>query len=155
MTTAEARYHCARISTVQSILQSLTLPRPLATRLLFEAQKSPETEVCGFVGSRDDLACNVYPVRNVADDPEQRFLMDPSEQVAAIKTMRERGETMLAIYHSHPHTPPEPSAEDIRGIGYPDAVLLIISLNIKGVLEMRAWRLQDDHSREIPLQATD
>jgi len=136
-------------------LQSLTLPRPLATRLLFEAQKSPDAEVCGFVGSHDGLACNVYPVRNVADEPERRFLMDAAEQVAAIKAMRERGETMLAIYHSHPDTPPEPSAEDIIGIGYPEAVLLIVSLNIKGVLEMRAWQLDNNHSREIPLNAID
>lgn len=134
-------------------MDSLSLPRPLATRLLFEAQKSPDAEVCGFVGSHDGRACNIYPVANVAADPRRSFAMEAEGQVAAIKTMRERGEDMLAVYHSHPDTPPEPSAHDIEGLGYPDALLLIISLNIKGVLEMRAWQQDDGSSHEVTLDA--
>lgn len=132
-------------------MDSLTLPRPLATRLLFEAQKSPETEVCGFVGSRDGYACNIYPVANVADDPQRHFQMDAAEQIAATKAMRERGEQMLAVYHSHPDRPPAPSADDIAGLGYPEALLLIISLNTKGVLEMQAWRHDHGRTREVAL----
>ena len=136
-------------------MHTLTLSRPLATRLLFEAQRSPDTEVCGFVSAREGQACGLYPVDNVAADPARRFEMDAQQQITAMKTMRERGETMLAIYHSHPSTPPEPSVHDIQGLGYPDALLLIISLNIKGVLEMRAWQRGDSAMREIPLAAAD
>ncbi len=136
-------------------MYTLTLSRPLATRLLFEAQKSPDTEVCGFVSARDDRACGLYPIDNVAADPAQRFEMDAQQQITAMKTMRERDETMLAVYHSHPSTPPEPSVHDIQGLGYPEALLLIISLNIKGVLEMRAWQRDDGAMREIPLAAAD
>lgn len=147
MTAVSLRQHLNR----SHPLNELTLPRPLATRLLFEAQKSPDTEVCGFVGSRDGRACNIYPIANIADNPESRFEMEPAEQVAAIKSMRERGETMLAVYHSHPDTPPEPSVHDIEGLGYPDALLFIISLDIKGVLEMRAWRCDGERTHEVPL----
>ena len=52
----------------------------------------------------------------VADDPARRFEMDPADQIRAMKTMRERGETMLAIYHSHPSAPPEPSVHDLDGL---------------------------------------
>ena len=118
----------------------LQMSRPLATRLLFEAQKQPDREVCGLLSARDGQPCELYPVANVAADPAQRFEMDAGEQIRAMKTMRERGEQLLAIYHSHPSTPPEPSVHDLDGLGYPDALYLIISLNIKGVLEMRAWQ---------------
>ncbi|WP_123589723.1 Mov34/MPN/PAD-1 family protein [Salinisphaera orenii] len=136
-------------------MTALKISRPLATRLLFEAQKQPDTEVCGFLSALDGHPREIYPVANVADDPARRFEMDPADQIRAMKTMRERGETMLAIYHSHPSAPPEPSVHDLDGLGYPDALYLIISLNIKGVLEMRAWQRQDDRMIEHTLTVMD
>ncbi len=133
----------------------LKMSRPLATRLLFEAQKQPDVEVCGFLGARDGEPCEIYPVRNVAADPARRFEMDPRDQIAAMKTMRENGETLFAIYHSHPSAPPEPSIHDLEGLGYPDALYLIISLNIKGVLEMRAWQRADGEMAERVLTVMD
>ena len=72
-----------------------------------------------------------------------------------MKTMRENGETLFAIYHSHPSAPPEPSIHDLEGLGYPDALYLIISLNIKGVLEMRAWQRADGEMAERVLTVMD
>lgn len=133
-------------------MQELLIPRPLATKLLFEAQKQPDVEVCGLVGAVDRQPTTLYPIPNVSATPACAFEMEPKAQIAAMRTMRERGEALLAIYHSHPATPPEPSAQDLDEIGYPDAVLLIISLNIKGVLEMRAWRKADDGVGEVTLK---
>lgn len=119
------------------------IPRPLATKLLFEAQKRPDEEVCGLVGTRDGEPRSLYPVANIAPERAYTFKMDPRGQVGAMKAMRERGETLWAIYHSHPDAPPEPSTRDLAELGYPEALYLIISLNTKGVLEMRAWRMND------------
>lgn len=124
------------------------IPRPLATKLLFEAQKRPDEEVCGLVGARGDMPHSLYPIANVAAERTHRFEMDPKGQIAAMKAMRERGETLWAIYHSHPDAPPEPSARDLAELGYPEALYLIISLNIKGVLEMRGWRMNEDGGME-------
>jgi len=135
-------------------VDELVIPRPMATKLLFEAQKRPDEEVCGLVGARDGEATSLYPIANVAEDKAHRFEMSGKEQIEAMRTMRERGERLLAIYHSHPDTPPEPSARDLEALGYPDAVYLIISLNIKGVLEMRAWQRDGDAIRETPLRVT-
>jgi len=67
--------------------------------------------------------------------------MEPQAQIDTLRCMRERDETLFAIYHSHPDTPPSPSALDLEQPGYPEALYLIISLNTRGVLEMRGWRL--------------
>lgn len=133
------------------------IPRPLATKLLFEAQKRPDEEVCGLVGAGDDgLPRSLYPVANAAAERAHRFEMDPEDQIRAMKEMRERGESLWAVYHSHPDAPPEPSARDLAEIGYPEALYLIISLNIKGVLEMRAWRPDDTGGmREVTLRVMD
>lgn len=131
------------------------MSRMLATRLLFEAQKQPDAEVCGFLSQRDGIPYEIYPVTNVAADPARRFEMDPAGQIAALRNMRDRGEEMLAIYHSHPSAPPEPSVHDLEGLGYPQALYLIISLNIKGVLEMRAWQRDGDAMQERVLTILD
>lgn len=136
-------------------MTALKLSRPLATRLLFEAQKQPDKEVCGLLSARDGEPWDLYPVANIAADPTCHFEMDPAGQIQAHKTMRERGEQLLAIYHSHPDMPPVPSEHDVEGQGYPEALYLIISLDIKGVLEMRAWQRDAEGMREITLTVMD
>ena len=132
-------------------MTALALPRPIVNRLLAEAQQHPDTEVCGLIGARDGHAVSVYPVPNVSPDPGRLFDMDPRALIEAMRTLRERGERLHAIYHSHPHAPAEPSGEDLRQAAYPEAAYLIISLDTKGVLEMRAWRLNGQQADEIEL----
>lgn len=118
----------------------ITLPRPLVNQILRHAQRSAEREVCGLIGGREGTPTKLYPVSNIAADPRRRYEMDPHQQIAAQRAMREHGEELWAIYHSHPESPAVPSAEDLKHLSYPDALYLIISLNTKGVLEMRGFR---------------
>lgn len=128
--------------------EPLILPRPLVQKLFAHAQTEPEAEVCGLIGGSDGQARSHYPVPNKAPEPNRLFDMDEQAQIMAMKSMRERGEELFAIYHSHPSAPPEPSQRDTSEQGYPEAWYLIISLNIKGVLEMRAWRQHGDGLQE-------
>jgi proteasome lid subunit RPN8/RPN11 len=112
---------------------------------------SPDLEVCGLVSSQNGVPCHCYPVTNVAEQPTKRFLLDASTQIAALKAMRERGEELFAIYHSHPTAPAIPSSIDLELAAYPDALTLIISLNTKGILEMRGFYINQQIAQEIPL----
>lgn len=120
--------------------KEIKITRPLATLLLGLAQKSPQHEICGLIGASGIKPQTVYPVPNIAPDTAQGFEMDPQSQISAFKAMRAKGENLFAIYHSHPQSPPVPSASDLEDLGYPEALQLIISLDTKGVLEMRAYR---------------
>ncbi len=131
------------------------LPRTLVNRLLTEAQRSPDTEVCGLIGAKDGEPRSVYPVTNVAGEPGRLFEMDPREQIDAMRRMREEGETLFAIYHSHPHAPAEPSRADLEQAAYPDVLYLIISLNTEGVLEMRGYRLADGQVHPVELEVVE
>lgn len=67
-------------------------------------------EACGFIVCGEGGE-EVYPTANIAGEAaEQMFMLDTS----AIAEVKARGK-LLAIYHTHPHTPPDPSLEDLVG----------------------------------------
>jgi proteasome lid subunit RPN8/RPN11 len=121
---------------------TMHLQRSLVNHLLQQAQAHPDTEICGLVSQLQGRT-RLYTVDNVASDPGRLFEMDPQQQIEAMRNMRESGEQLFAIYHSHPHGPASPSAEDLQRAAYPEALYLIISLATTGVLEMRGYRLYD------------
>lgn len=121
----------------------IQLPRTIVNQILSHAQHSPEDEVCGLIASRGGIPCHSYPVDNVSSEPDRLFRMDPKQQIDAMREMRESGEELFAIYHSHPHAPAAPSVADLEQAAYPEALYLIVSLDTKGVLEMQGFRLKD------------
>lgn len=127
-------------------MNTVRLPRAIVNQLLHLAQKSPQEEICGLISRDRHGFRKCYPVANTAGDKKRFFALDPREQIAAMRIMREHGEELAAIYHSHPDTPPLPSLADIERHEYPDVLYLIISLGTQGVLEMRGFRI---HGREI------
>jgi proteasome lid subunit RPN8/RPN11 len=130
----------------------ISLPRKLTNQLLHLAQLSPDAEICGLIGADSNgMPLSCYPVDNSADTPKNRFLLDTGQQIAAMKQMRDKGENLFAIFHSHPDTPAVPSATDIEQAGYQDALHLIISLNTKGVLELRGFRITGQYFKEVAL----
>jgi proteasome lid subunit RPN8/RPN11 len=133
-------------------MAKVILPRFIVNQLLHQAQVNSQGEICGLIGARNGTPSNCYLVNNIASDPQRQFFMDPKGQIEAMRCMRERGEELFGIYHSHPKTPPLPSKSDLAQAAYPEALYLIISLNTKGVLEMRGFRLQGNRYEEVELQ---
>ena len=101
-------------------------------------------ECCGLVGGSSDLqARTVYRTRNLAHDPLVTYEAAPEDLFAAQRQMRERGEDLIAIYHSHPRAKePEPSATDVRLAYYPSAVYLIVGLGNSEPC-LRAFRVNE------------
>ena len=128
--------------------QAIELPRALVNQILHHAQASPELEICGLIGAKDGIPYSCHPVANAATNPQVRFQLDPAGQIEALRQIRETGEELFAIFHSHPTAPAEPSPADLAEAAYPDALYLVISLNTKGVLEMRGFRIGEDKSVE-------
>lgn len=128
------------------------IPRPLVNTLLHHAQQGGEKEVCGLLAARHGRPTRHIPVPNVAATPTTRYEMDPRAQIAAMRDMRERGEALFAIYHSHPRGAAVPSDSDVAGANYPHTLYLIVSLKTKGILELRGFLLEDGAFREVELE---
>ncbi|MFL6230230.1 MAG: Mov34/MPN/PAD-1 family protein [Pyrinomonadaceae bacterium] len=126
---------------------SITIPRSLVGEMFAQARAAQPAECCGLVGGRAQRAESTYPLRNVAPDPLKAYEGAPQELFDAQRRMRERGETLVAIYHSHPRAAdPAPSDADVRLAYYPGAVHLIVGLaGTEPVL--RAFRLFEEERR--------
>lgn len=106
----------------------LVMPRRLAIRILHEAQLAQPESICGVVGARHD---------------------EPSSFSRAAQAAA--GEHVWARLWSNPNAPAVPSADQLAGGG----LYLVVSLDIKGVLEMRAWELRDGAPFERVLKVRD
>ncbi len=131
--------------------QTLELPRPIVNKILAHAQQNDSMEVCGLIGNSATGEKNYYVINNIAEDPGCRFLMDAPQQINAMKKMRDKQQQLFAIVHSHPSASAEPSQLDIQENGYKDVFYIIISLNTKGVLEMRAYTQTGETMQEVEL----
>ena len=122
------------------------------------ARESDPAECCGLVGgSNNREAKSIYPLQNIAPAPLISYEAAPEELFAAQRLMRERGEDLLAIYHSHPRSAePSPSDTDVRLAYYPLAIYLIVGLAGDQPL-MKAFRISEkDHSWEgVEYEITD
>jgi proteasome lid subunit RPN8/RPN11 len=99
-------------------------------QVISHARECSPHECCGLVGGTSSgRAQTIYPMRNVATDPLVTYEASPEDLFAAQRSMRERGEQLLAIYHSHPRSAdPKPSDTDVRLAYYPSAVYFIVGL---------------------------
>jgi proteasome lid subunit RPN8/RPN11 len=133
-------------------MENIILPRQLVNQMLHQAQSSPEAEICGLIAARNGQPIRCIPVENISEQPQRLFAMDPAGQIDAQRRMREQGEELFGIYHSHPHSPAQPSSTDLEQAGYPEALYIIVSLDTKGVLEMRGFRLVDGKAVQVYLE---
>src|SRR6266550_9068036 len=121
----------------------ITLQRSHREQLLAHASETNPAECCGLIGGDNEHAKCVYPLRNVAVNAHVAYEAAPEDLFAAQRQMRDRGEQLLAIYHSHPRSAdPEPSETDVRLAYYPQAVYFIIGLAGPQPV-MRAFRISE------------
>lgn len=108
------------------------------------AREANPAECCGLIGGRQDgRVRSVYRLSNVAIDPLVGYEAAPEELFAAQRRMRERGEQLLGIYHSHPRaSEPVPSERDVRLAYYPSAIYFIIGLSANSAT-LRAFRISE------------
>ncbi|HZI17953.1 MAG TPA: M67 family metallopeptidase [Pyrinomonadaceae bacterium] len=128
--------------------ESLKLGHALAAEVEAHAREALPRECCGLVGGRWPEAETVYRLRNVARDPLVAYEADPQELFAAQRRMRARGESLVAVYHSHPRArDPVPSPTDVKLAFYPAAVYLIIGFGEDGGAVVRAFRIYEREGR--------
>lgn len=125
----------------------ITLNSTHRQQIFAYALEAAPAECCGLIGGAGERASSLYPMRNVAANAAVAYEAAPEDLFAAQRQMRESGEQLLAIYHSHPRaTEPQPSETDVRLAYYPQAIYLIIGMAGQQAV-MRAFRISEAESR--------
>lgn len=132
-------------------VERVALPGRLVQQIMEHASGSPQAEVCGLLAAHAGRPSRCIRVANVASRPQRFFNMDPGQQIAAMRSMRERGEQLYAVYHSHPQGPSEPSATDIEQAAYPEALYLIVSFDGARRPELRGYRIDNGTVQAVQL----
>jgi len=133
---------------------TLQIEEEILNAMLEHGRREEPNEACGYLAAGDGVVGRHVELTNIDAAPDH-YTMDPEEQFAAIRRIREEGLQVVGVYHSHPETPARPSVEDIRLAHDPSMVYVIVSL-MAGVEPVRAFRINQGEVVEVPLhiQAT-
>ncbi len=128
----------------------LRIPRPILEVLLDHARTERPYECCGLLaGTVADGWGDVrtrYPLVNELRSRTE-FLSEPRSLFDAMKAMRQNGEEILAVYHSHPSSAPIPSLRD-RERNYSEQVMTVIVGFEKDECSLRVWWLTAETASE-------
>ena len=125
----------------------LRVPRKLVDAVIDHAYEGYPLEVCGILGGKDGVISSLFRITNT-DREHKHFIMDPKEQFALMREMRGADLEMLAIYHSHPDSPPRPTSEDILLAFSPDVSYVIISLMKLDTPVLKSFRITAGHPEQ-------
>jgi [CysO sulfur-carrier protein]-S-L-cysteine hydrolase len=140
------------------VSEGLTIARDIAHEMLEHARSELPNEACGLLAGNlsAGTATAFHPARNAEASP-LRYNVHPDDLVRIVFGIEDAGEDLVAIFHSHTHSPAVPSATDLRTAQYPDAIYLLATLadpEAAAEASLRAWRIRDGESTEIPLTIT-
>ena len=136
----------------------LQLRREHVDAMIAHARETAPEECCGLIGGISQArAVTLYRLRNVTPHPESAYEAAPEDLFAAQRRMRERGEDLLAIYHSHPRaSDPSPSETDVRLAYYPTARYLIIGLaGIEAVIKAFSISEREHRWQQVEYEIAD
>ncbi len=140
---------------------ALHLTNEQAEEMIRHARREYPNEACGLLagkacpeqGRRDGRVEKVYQMTNTEHSPVT-YRLDPEEQYRAFIEIEEEGWELLAIYHSHSHSPAYPSATDLELAFYPDSLYLIISLADRARPIICAFRIVEGVVEEEKVKIT-
>ncbi len=112
------------------------------------AHNAAPDECVGLLFGHEAQVTRSVELTNRAPTPRTRFFADPQELIAALGGADAQGETLLAVYHSHPDGAAFPSRADVAAAQY-DATLLIVTPT-----ETRAFQVGGQHISAVELVIT-
>ena len=103
-------------------------------------------ECCGILAGTGGKVTKLYRIQNSTPSP-YRYVMDPNEQLKAMKDADERSLNLMAFYHSHTHSPAYPSDTDVRMAtesGWVDFCYVLVSLEDSSKPDVRFFDISAD-----------
>jgi [CysO sulfur-carrier protein]-S-L-cysteine hydrolase len=134
----------------------MKVPRAIYDEMLEHAREEAPNECCGILSGKDGEATTLYRATNAEASP-LRYRIADQDLFDIHHEIEEKGEVLVAIYHSHTASPARPSQTDInlaflkvggdgeaeRMLAWPGAVYVIVSL-VDGETPVRGFDISQD-----------
>ncbi len=104
----------------------LEIRRTVVEDMVKHARTETPNECCGLLVGTTKMVEYAVSARNLHASPT-RYLIDPVDHVAAIRSARRSGLRLVGFYHSHPLGNVEPSPADVEGASYREFLYVILS----------------------------
>ena len=126
----------------------LLLPRQIYDEMIAQAKAELPNECCGLLAGRAETGGIArvlvrYPLVNALASPT-RYESEALGLLHAHVDARRNATEFLAVYHSHPTSPPIPSRKDLAANYWEGAIHFIISLE-KEPADMQGWWLSAEN----------
>ena len=129
----------------------LVIPDLLLEEVIAHARSTSPDECCGLLAGVIEngtaTASARFAITNDRASPTA-YQTNAADLFAAFRWMRATGTELLAIYHSHPTSPPVPSRRDVEENTYGESVVHLIVGLAGPTPDVRAWWLTESGYRE-------
>ena len=123
----------------------MVVPAEVRSALVEHADAEAPNEACGLIVLRGGVAERYVPAENQAASP-YRFELKADPEVWFLE---DEGYE-LAVFHSHPSSPPRPSRTDVENIGlWEGRPYVILSLRSG---ELAAWKIENGRTDPVALE---
>lgn len=121
----------------------LSFSKTLYHDIIAHCQQAYPKEACGLLAANaDGRIGQIYRMTNI-EDSAISYAMDPNEQLRVMKQMRQQGQAMVGIYHSHIASEAYPSPVDVHLAVYPEVSYVLVSLQDRDRPAIRSYRIVD------------
>lgn len=122
--------------------KELVIPQALYAEVIAHCRSRYPKEACGLLAAEraDGPIVQMYPMRNVEDSPIG-YSLDPKEQLHVEKQMRQAGQRMAGIFHSHTASAAYPSSVDVGLALSPDLSYVVVSLSDQAHPAFKSYRI--------------
>ncbi|MFM9108418.1 MAG: Mov34/MPN/PAD-1 family protein [Chloroflexota bacterium] len=129
------------------------LPPEKAAEIVTHSREDAPRECCGLLAGAAGRPERLFRLHNLAPGNEL-YEIDPRQLLELeFRTLPAEGWEVVAIYHSHPHSPAWPSSTDVALAAWPDAASLLCSLQARERPVIRAFAIRDGAVEELAIAA--
>ena len=124
----------------------IEIAKEFISEMIEHSRLENPNECCGILAGTAGKVTKLYRIQNSTPSP-YRYVMDPKEQLKAMKDADERSLDLMAFYHSHTHSPAYPSDTDVRMAtesGWVDFCYVLVSLEDSLKPDVRFFDISGD-----------
>jgi [CysO sulfur-carrier protein]-S-L-cysteine hydrolase len=130
--------------------ESIAIASDAVDAMIAHARREAPHECCGLLVGSPARIDESIATTNLAVSPS-RFRIDPSEHIAINRRLRGSSRAVIGVYHSHPHSPAEPSPTDVAEAHYSEFIHVIVSLADPPHVDVRGYWIRGGQVTSVAL----